>query len=910
MHKRHEFSLSLLLAFSLTSVTSFAAGIDLQTFRTHSRLSLPLDSSTETTWKEIPGGFTLTLKGVELQDLTLGSDFSETIKDNRIKSLSAHEEDGNVVIRGTWNFPEGNQAPADPSMERFEYREKSPSRFVVDFWPKTGPSLGDLKKMRADSDRKLAIKKAEVDAKKRKETRKTLEKTLALQEDVGRFCQEPLKSEVDIFLPFYPLHETFEFAKYFPQGYPDQTYQYLTPARDSPDAKFVNLALDLHAKGSDALVIKTIDLFEKERKNSLFQIDMKFLRANALLKLGHQVAAEELLNEIRDRYVGSPASLHAALYLSHQYRLEANHLKALDGYLWLAQRYPDHRLNWVFRLAAAESLYSLKQTDRAAKEYEWVSENAPTSEARAQAALRLGDVYMVRFQYDRALAAYFKASEDFQKQSSLFPSLQINRAEALYWLGQLDRAEEAFVKFLDQNPGHPAGWRATVRLAEVEGKKVGPTAIAQSRKYFLKTINSYPFSPGATLARMRLIPCGDHAGFTAATAREFFEKEAQTFNGNGEIVLNNFKELRSILRVRSLILFDETTAALDAAIQEKTDLSRKSTSAKWLSEMERQLFRKSILSLLDQGKKFDAIQFYDQRSDKVSFIDPSDEIESGGVAVDPDYILRLSRAASDLGLGTMASKINAQYAKASAQYAIKRGIASQTQINTFDIDARLKKSERTYTEAKALWVSDRTKNATPIRELLAQVVDESPFSFEREIMLGILDEAVSKQASALQHATRARMLISQGNTSYTADVAVVDQWIADLQAATGIGRASIETYRKLSSSKIEGEPGIPVQLGLKSLKGRENWIIAEGEQLAKLGRWGEAASVYEKAVNDGVGGNRAMYEYANALSKTQTNERKVQTLLKKLAESETEDFWRELARKAITGQNAKEGNLK
>lgn len=883
-----------------------ASSVDLQTFRTHSRLSIQLDPSVEPSWTETPGGFKLLLKGVALQDLYLSPGVVDSLRDSRLKSVSVAEAGDSVVLTGVWNFPAGDAAPADPSMERFQYREKAPAKLLIDFWPKTGPTVGDLKKLKETKSRQAAIKTAEREALARRQRRAEVEKSLAIQADVARFCTEPMKDGVDIFLPFYPLHETFDFAKYFPDTNPDESFQFLIPKEGTEDAKYVKLALDLHRKGNHALAIKTLDLFEKEQPKSIYLTDMRFLRANALRKLGLKDAANRLFEELRERSVGTPASLFSALYLANQVRLEGNHLQTLERYLWISQNYPEHRLNWVFRMAAAEALYSLKQSDRAIKEYEWIAENGPDAESRANGLIRIGNAYLVRFQYDRALASYFKAMETFPEITKNSASLQLNRAESLYWLGQLDRAESAFGEFRSRFSAHPAGWRASIRLGEIVGRKPGPEAIAASRKHFLQAVNGYPFSAGATLARMRLIPCGDHAGFTAEAARAFFEKDAQTYTGEGEIDMDRYKELRAMLRVRSLVLYDELVAAIDAAIQEKEELSRKSQAALWIGDMERQLFRKTIITLLDAGKKFDAIQFYDKRADKLSLVDDAEEIDSTKLAIDPDYLLRLSRAASDLNLGTLATKIYAKYVTASAQFALSRGIASSRGKD--DLDAKLRASEKAFTEAKALWVVDHVKETAKIRDRLVSVIDESPFSFQKEIMLGILAEQDGKLVTAIGHASKAKLLLPPIAKASGSEIAVIDQWIAKLQVASNNTRAAIETFRKLQAAPTGEAAEIGTGLGLKPLEGKESWIISEGELLTKLGRFGEAALAFEKAVNEGMGGNRAMYEYANALSKSSRDPGKVRDLLQKVAESEKNDFWKELARKALAGVNAKEGN--
>jgi hypothetical protein len=76
----------------------------------------------------------------------------------------------------------------------------------------------------------------------------------------------------------------------------------------------------------------------------------------------------------------------------------------------------------------------------------------------------------------------------------------------------------------------------------------------------------------------------------------------------------------------------------------------------------------------------------------------------------------------------------------------------------------------------------------------------------------------------------------------------------------------------------------------------------------KLGRYGEAADAYGRAVGAGLGGNRAIYQYALSLEKIGGDETKVSELLKRVAGSKENDFWKELARKKLAGTTAMEGN--
>lgn len=888
-----------------TSLVQAASAVQLKTLKTLSRLAIALDSSVQTELAETADGFTLRLRGVTLADLYLGGTELTSFRDPRLASLTIQEEKSDVILRGVWNFAKGDAALAHPTMERFVYREKSPARFVMDFWPKAGVSVVDMKRRTKDQARQVSIANAKKGADKRRDRRIASQEALAVESDISRFCKEPLKDNVDPFLEFIPFHEVPNFAELLPQGNPDEGYAFIDVPPTAPDAKYIRLALELYAKRDYALTIRTLDFFDKEATSSIHRTDMQFLRANALLRMDLKEQAAALFEEIREKNPGTPAALASALYLAEVIRKQGNDIQAIERYLWIAIHYLKHRNVWVWRMVAAEALYKIKQTDRAVSEYEWIAENASDMKARASASLRIGDAYLFRSQYDRALAAYYRASQKFPVESANMPSAQVNRGEALYWLGQLDRAEEQFHSFLKKFPGHPAGWRALLRLGEIEGRKPGTLAAEKSRADFLETINRFPFSPGAVIARMRLIPCEDHGGFDAKSAAAFFKNETEKFDGSGEIRTERFGEFRSLIRVRSMVLLDDSVAALDAAIREKEEVNRKSTAFAWLQDMQRKLFRKQVLSLLTDGKKFEAIHFYDQYASKVNLSEElSEDVTPDQVALaDPDYLLRLSRVAAELGLGRTASLIAKRYASEAKHLGLNRSIASET------LEERLKKSERSFTDAKALWVLDPIKNEETIRKQLAQMSDESPFSFQKEIILGLIAEREKKWATALSYSLKASLLLSKMTSEDSQERIALDQWIASLQESGGNLPAALETYRRLQrSNPTPGARAKAEGVGIRPIDSKEVWAMREAEIAGKLGKWGDAATAYGRVVESGQGGNSALFQYALSLEKSGENETKVSELLRKVADSKDDDFWKELARKKLAGANAREGN--
>ena len=133
----------------------------------------------------------------------------------------------------------------------------------------------------------------------------------------------------------------------------------------------VRLALQLYDDGNYALTLKTIEFFKKEFQTSPFKTEMKFLKISALYRLGYQDDAEPILNEVATNNRKSPEALQSALFLAGRSVRDNQSWKALQNFYWLIRHYSDHRSNWIFHMGAAESLYSLNNTERAAKEYRW-----------------------------------------------------------------------------------------------------------------------------------------------------------------------------------------------------------------------------------------------------------------------------------------------------------------------------------------------------------------------------------------------------------------------------------------------------------------------------------------------------------------------------------------------------------
>jgi tetratricopeptide (TPR) repeat protein len=922
-------TLSLITSGTARATATDSSGVQIQTFKTHSRILFSIDESVPAHLKSTAKGFELTLDGIGLSDIgaplgeekTWAEQFAEK-GDPRVKDLKFTEVGVGLKIQGSWKFPQGKEALITPQMETFEYRQSTPAHYVLDFWLKQGSltrSQYDAKKK--DQETAARQKQSEEEKRERAERKIASQKRMAEINDTTRFCKEPLTDKNDVSLRFLPLHQTIDFKQWFPGTTPDSApgpYHYEEGDSAKADGQYVKLALDLYKQGKYALTLRTIDFFDKEQnETSSYKREMDFLRANTLIKLGMPEKAQPILKSLMSQAKESPEALSSAMYLAAKEMDKNNPLAAADSLLWLETNEPNYVDAWVFHLGVAEQLYTLNQTDRALKEYEWVVEKSPNAAAKAMAGLRSADLYMKRFEYDQALAGYFQALHYFDNEAKNYPPLYINRAEAMFGLGQYDRAKEAFTEFLNRFPGHPAGWRATYRLGEIEARKPDTVSQEASRVQYYNTINQFPFSPGATLARIRLLPCGDHGGLTYEAAEKFFSEDLAKYTGSGEVDMVPFKGLAALAHFRTLIAFEKDPAAVDAAIAE---LSKPSNLE--LHEMIRAslngIFRKSVLGLLGAGKKYEALNFYKDKSSMLP--------KSTAFPEEADYLLKLSEAASDLGLGSLAKEITDRYSKMSAK---GREVASVSG----DMAERLQTSEQHFTQGKALWVSQGMKAEVEVRKQLEQVQAESPFSYQRELILALMDQQSGKLPSALAHAVRAQLLNPSKEGVETKDLRV-QAWIADLQFQAGDKGVAYEMYRNLENhlrlqqelAKKKAAPVVAIDsesltLGIPPMPALDNVVIAEGQILESQGRWGEATTTYARAMGDGLGGNQVVYRYAMSLKKT-GDQAKAHTVLEKLAADrqlasgetaaatseagglEETDFWKKLAKEALADEKS------
>lgn len=882
--------------------------IEIETFKTHSRLKFKIDGEVSYQWNSDKKGFEALFKNITLAELgaPFGHEMAWTqqfsrISDKRLESVRLRETPKGVYFSGVWKFPKGDLAPAHPMMETFEFREKGPDYFVIDFWPKAGPTVAQVRKKARVKKQIAALKKAEDKSKKRALRRKVSLDRETEAGDLIKFCRLPLDESKDYFLKFKVKHKKVDMSQWISKTTADTNYPYLQPKAESEEAEYVRLALKLYKQGKPALVTRTIEFFEKDYPKSAFRSEMRFLLANALLKLNLEDAALKIFRELVLNNKEDPVALHSQMFLAGRLIQNEKYYSALESFMWLTLNYPRHRLSWLFHLGAAESLYALKQTKRASNEYKKSIRAGTDNASRAHAALRMGDVYMERQQYSQALAAYYRVLKAFPEEMKKYTSIHINRGEALYQLGQFDRAEKVFQEFLKSFPTNAIGWRAAYRLGEIYGRRSMKENDAISRKWFYNAINNYPHTPAQVLARLRLLPCGDHAGFNYEVARQFLESDAKTFDGGGEVFLDSYAPMYGLTYIRTLVNMNRFEEAIKmGAIQLKRPLKKKVRHS--LENTFNKVFRQRILDLIQANQKYEALALF-SRYEKML---PSDH-----PMFMADFVLKLADSASDLELGAMSQKLIKLYQFASTNSKLERKLASA--LPDDDLEKVIKRSEEQIASARSLWITHGVKEKKRIREILESVSDESPNSYQKEVILAQIFESEKDQQNALIHALRAQLLM---NDKSVAAGSRLTYWLINLHNDVENYQSAINLFEDLHSSLSETKKGESPEekeldhslalLGLDPIPSQRSLTFLNASVLEKEKRWGDAASVYQKAVDRGLQDNRILYSYGRALNFTGTvkNKEKAREVFIEVMRSEKDDFWKSLAMNAL-GQKVK-----
>ena len=231
------------------------------------------------------------------------------IGDQRLSRIQLKDTPDGVKLNGEWKFPQGKDRLAFEEMKYFEYRRKEPPAFVIDFWHKPGPTLAAYKNTLIQNRKNAALRVAQKKAKARVKRRIEKKKRHLAAADVTDYCRLPLSEKRDTIIPFRPAKAAIKFRNWFSGSTPDSNYPYSYPTKKGKDAKYVRNTIEFYYKGKFGLVNRAIKFLEDEYPHSEYLVEMRFLRANALFRLGYVESAEQIFREIFINYGKTPVAL-------------------------------------------------------------------------------------------------------------------------------------------------------------------------------------------------------------------------------------------------------------------------------------------------------------------------------------------------------------------------------------------------------------------------------------------------------------------------------------------------------------------------------------------------------------------------------------------------------------------------
>lgn len=528
------------LTGSLLSGTSVAfAGIQFKSYQTHSHVAVSVDPSVEYRVEKIEQngkvvGLRLVLDNIneELESLAKAED---TRTDGIKVTRSAVAGNGKVV----YEFHLSDKAKAI-GIEYFDYRNKVPSEIALDYWLKNQKAGSNV----AEQSLKTSLKPAaEKPARRKLAHVSKAAKHEPVKSTAPNFagCGQPLNHAVDGGTLWKVYHKPFNYRAFFNLMPADANYAYpgVTPKKGellgarSKEVAHYRLCFKLYKEGKYALVLRSIDFFEKQYAASAMRPELEFLKASTLVQLSRLLRTERYMDQALDLYrsilLEQPDSERARLslaFLVQQLMDRGTPVFALEYALMGADqgsKDPNDMTRWVYRLASAEALFVLGEHDRAERALQLIMDQG--NAISPEAAFRMGEVFSSRKLFERAILAYEKAIRQFSAEANRFPTAFFNLAEAYFRIGRHDEAERVYREFEKRFTNDSALWAVEVRLAELEQMKVKATDVKAHERIkglYEEIVNRHPYSPGATMAELRLSTCYRDLKAGDGT-RQFFE---------------------------------------------------------------------------------------------------------------------------------------------------------------------------------------------------------------------------------------------------------------------------------------------------------------------------------------------------------------------------------------------------
>lgn len=551
--------LSSATGLSLLSADQSVDAMKMISFDSHTHLKIPIELDVTYKVEELSAsaGLKITLLGGAHTNLGKvgvsanstngagGNDSILSFQDMRTRSVKKKVLGDDVIFEIAFS-----SEAIKSGIESFDYRNKSSSEILIDYWFKKAPLFkGSTQSRVQNGSRKIAGIKGEgkgtVQSEnspvskvkggrtgsdiKKQEVPPIFEISQAIEAQSLERCFRKLSFSKDGFVKWNIFHQTFNYEKFLGLPTPDAKYKYSEPKPDSKkdekasDKAHYLLALKLLREKKLGLALRTIDFFDQKFKTSPYANEIHFMKGNILLKLAEDLHSDRFKDQAHGIFLSlmlkEPSQERgqlSRLYLLQDRIKKKDAVQALESALAGAALKDKYQA--LYELAAAENQQTIGEFGRAKEMYlrVWQKKNdKENKELAIEAAFRAGECSIQEKNFEEAELLFTKAIKDFPTEINRFPSAVFNHAETYFREEKFKDSREMYQEFLNRFSLSHVAWAAALRIAEItqiigDVKGINP----QQKSDYIKglyesVVNRYPYTPGMYLAELRLSECAD-----------------------------------------------------------------------------------------------------------------------------------------------------------------------------------------------------------------------------------------------------------------------------------------------------------------------------------------------------------------------------------------------------------------
>ncbi|MGZ3794854.1 MAG: tetratricopeptide repeat protein [Pseudobdellovibrionaceae bacterium] len=455
-----------------------------------------------------------------------------SFKSEMVKTVTLDKEgpDGKFIV---------NFLLADEGVESFDYLTDQPSRLIVDFYINAGNKTKPLAAVEpADSAEPPVKSKTPKKGKTAKSRRPASTDLLQIKKE-GSSAENLVENRSGLFDGGDPNFDRFMIKDYeikedsllrskesyfipYPMIRPENHYWekmkiaaplYEILPQESEENKQARLLLTLFENKRYAVYIKTEEWFKKKYPDSGYNDLIDFMTADVYKNLWQEKNDPKYYEIAQIRYKQalknhpqSPLAERTSLMLGNlalekedpldAIRLFNDHIE--KNYAGKAEAIS----NDLARIGSGIAFLKLNRYQEAADIFSKLQKESPHKEIKAEAAYRIGDVYVQSKNYQKAVDSYKDAIKRFPEHQNEYPNAFYNQAEALFGMGNYHQALGAYLEFMKKFPSHEHAAFSMTRMGELleilgadKSRVIGA---------YLETYFRYGENNNAIIARLRL----------------------------------------------------------------------------------------------------------------------------------------------------------------------------------------------------------------------------------------------------------------------------------------------------------------------------------------------------------------------------------------------------------------------